>query len=108
MLGISVTEAVAVSTLLLGLAAFWKGMRAGEAAKVSNAAGPAATASLGAAVLADSLAMEAMTEAINRIADAIDRHHEQALEEKKDRLSVALELLVERLDNPKPVRQSRS
>jgi hypothetical protein len=71
MLGITITDAVALGTLILAIGAAWRGLKGGEFARRHSP--PVETVSVGSTVFADTMAMTLQTEALNRIADAIER-----------------------------------
>lgn len=96
MLGITLTDAVAVTTILLGLAAFWRGAKGGELARRHSP--PESTVSIGSTVFADTAAMTQQTAVLTRIAEAIESQNKAYQEREKDRVAHALERLVKRLD----------
>lgn len=96
MLGITVTDAVAVTTILLGLAAFWRGAKTGEIARRTSP--PENTVSIGATVFADTAAMGEMKVVLVRIAEAIEAQNTSRAAKEKDRMALALEKLVHKLD----------
>lgn len=71
MLGVSVADFVAVSTVILACAAFWKGIRAGDATKAPND-------------------LQAITAAVQRLGDILEA-------QKRDRLVSVLEGLQKHL-----------
>jgi hypothetical protein len=96
MLGITVADAVAVGTLIIALLAAWKGTRAGDAAK--RISPPETTLSVGMAAFADTSAMTKMTEALNRLAEAICNASEAKERQQATHLAEILERLTKALD----------
>lgn len=96
MLGITITDAVALGTLILAIGAAWRGLKGGEFARRHSP--PPETISVGSTVLADTMAMTLQTEALNRIADAIESTVTEHREQEKDRLTSAIEQLVNKIE----------
>jgi predicted ATP-grasp superfamily ATP-dependent carboligase len=96
MLGITVADAVAVGTLIIALLAAWRGTRAGDAAK--RISPPETTLSVGMAAFADTSAMTKMTEAIDRLAEAICDASEARERVQASHLAEAIRRMTEALD----------
>lgn len=97
MLGITIADAIAIGMFILACGAAWKGATKGDAERKTNP--PKETLSIGAGVFADTAAMTNMTTAMNRLAQAIETAVGDREEKEKDRMTVALEALIEKLDH---------
>lgn len=96
MLGLTVPDAIAFGMMVLGALAAWKGSTRGEHAKTNTP--PENTISIGAAMFADTAAMQNMTRALNRLAEALEAGTKQQAEDKQDRIAEALVKLTEKLE----------
>lgn len=96
MLGITTADAIAFGMMVLAALAAWKGATRGETARKTTP--PENTISIGAGVFADTAAMQAMTMALNRIAAAVEAYAAIEEEEKRDRLTIAIEAMTRALE----------
>lgn len=97
MLGITIADAIAIGMFILACGAAWKGATKGDAERKTNP--PKETLSIGSGVFADTAAMTNMTNAMNRLSAAIENAVEDRTEKEKDRMTAALEALVEKLND---------
>ena len=97
MLDITIADAVAVGTITLAIGAAWRGMKGGDFARRHTPSPD--TVSVGSTVFADTMAMTLQTAALNRIADAIESTVTEHRESEKDRLTTAIEQLVNKIEH---------
>lgn len=96
MLGITIADAIAVGMFILACGAAWKGATKGEAERKSNP--PKDAFSIGSGTFADTAAMTKMSLAIERLAIAIEKGVEVNAEKERDRMTLALEALIQKLE----------
>lgn len=109
MLGITVSDATLIGTLILGFLAAWQGSKKGEHARSAVPPNPT-TALIGGAIV-DSATLAELTNAVERLTDAIlagiQDSHERTVRSEQQTMNDLLREIVNRLDEPRPLRRPR-
>lgn len=98
MLGITVADAVAVSSVALSLLMAWLGLKGGDKAKV-NRPPPPETAILG-ATLVDTHTMREVADALRGVESIMREHLDHQRSAASDRMTELLEEIARKLDPP--------